>query len=283
MKLLNIGCGSTSHPGWTNVDIVPSGSEVLVHNIRKGLPFKDDTFDAVYHSHVLEHIPRAEAEKFVKEAVRVLKPGGIMRVVVPDLEAIVRLYIEKLEDVLEKAKSADDYEWVMLELYDQVARTASGGEMAKYLNRPDIPNKNFVISRIGIEAEKRQPAFRKPLYKRVLGNLPYALLFLTEKIRQKTAKAFVFLVAGEKAAKAFEEGLFRNSGENHLWMYDRYSLSKLMEKSGLERIERRSAIESLIPDFLSYNLDAIEGKVRKPDSFFMEGVKPFSSFKLVEH
>lgn len=283
MKFLNIGCGSTTHPAWTNIDIVPSGSDVLVHNIRKGLPFEDDTFDAVYHSHVLEHIPRAEAGKFMKEAVRVLKPGGVMRVVAPDLEAIARLYIEKLEGVLENAKSADDYEWIMLELYDQVVRTASGGEMAKYLNRPDIPNKDFVISRIGIEAEKSCQPFRKPLYKRALGNLPYAFLFLTEKMRQKTAKALVFLIAGGKAAKSFDEGLFRNSGENHLWMYDRYSLRKLMEESGLDRIERLSAIESLIPSFLSHNLDTIKGKVRKPDSLFMEGVKPTSSFKLVEH
>ncbi|MEM8914108.1 MAG: methyltransferase domain-containing protein, partial [Planctomycetota bacterium] len=57
MKLLNVGCGGTHHPEWTNVDLVAADPAVTEVDIRRGLPFADASFDAVYHSHVLEHLP----------------------------------------------------------------------------------------------------------------------------------------------------------------------------------------------------------------------------------
>jgi hypothetical protein len=74
--------------------------------------------------------------------------------------------------------------------------------------------------------------------------------------------------------QAFEEGVFRNSGEIHRWMYDRYSLRRLLEQAGFIDVRICRADESRIPDFNSYNLDVVEGKVRKPVSLFMEGIKP---------
>ena len=97
MRLLNIGCGAHYHPAWTNIDVAPASKEVLPWDVKKGLPFKDDSFDVVYHSHVLEHLSPQDASPFLRETARVLKPAGMTRVVVPDLEQIVRLYLEKLE------------------------------------------------------------------------------------------------------------------------------------------------------------------------------------------
>ena len=64
------------------------------------------------------------------------------------------------------------------------------------------------------------------------------------------------------------------SGEVHQWMYDRYSLRKILSESGFVDIRQYRADQSAIPDFNNYLLD-IEpnGKVRKPDSFFMEARK----------
>jgi hypothetical protein len=76
----------------------------------------------------------------------VLKPGGIIRIAVPDLEVIIRLYLEKLENGNEA-----DYDWMMLELYDQEVRNRSGGEMLNYFKQDEIPNLDFVLSRIGFE------------------------------------------------------------------------------------------------------------------------------------
>ncbi len=73
------------------------GQNVVVHNLAKGLPFEDASVDAVYHSHFLEHLERDVAPGFVAEVHRVLKPGGIHRVAVPDLEWLCRAYLDDLD------------------------------------------------------------------------------------------------------------------------------------------------------------------------------------------
>ena len=70
---------------------LPAG--LMVHDLRKGIPFPDNSIDAVYHSHFLEHLDRQDAPRFLTEVRRVLKPGGIHRIVVPDWEQICREYV----------------------------------------------------------------------------------------------------------------------------------------------------------------------------------------------
>ena len=73
--------------------------------------------------------------------------------------------------------------------------------------------------------------------------------------------------------QALRIGQFRMSGEIHQWMYDRYSLSKLLKEVGFEEIKVRTAYESDIENWRTYQLDVVNGKVRKPDSLFMEAKK----------
>jgi ubiquinone/menaquinone biosynthesis C-methylase UbiE len=274
MRLLNFGCGSVFHPAWVNVDIVSSSPEVRGYDIRKNLPYPDAEFDACYSSHVLEHLKQHEAQKLLAECHRVLKPKGIIRIVVPDLESIVRDYLNALEQVdsgLTEAES--NYDWMMLELYDQTVRSFSGGEMMNFLIDPNIANKDFVRYRIGAEAEKFWEAqiLPKSLWERITAKKPS---WFIQKIRFIIAKLLVFMVAGNEAMQAFEEGVLRNSGEIHRWMYDRYSLRRLLQQTGFVDVRVCPADESRILDFNSYSLDVVEGKVRKPDSLFMEGIKP---------
>jgi len=72
-------------------------NHVRVHDLRKGIPGADSSADAVYHSHFLEHLDRAKAPAFLREIRRVLKPGGIQRVVVPDFSVLCRRYLEHLD------------------------------------------------------------------------------------------------------------------------------------------------------------------------------------------
>ena len=99
MRMLNIGCGKHFHPAWENIDVYPVSTQVKAWNLRKGLPYPDNSFDVCYHSHVLEHLKPHNGECFIKECLRVLKPDGILRIAVPDLEAIVRGYLRTLEEV----------------------------------------------------------------------------------------------------------------------------------------------------------------------------------------
>lgn len=276
MKLLNIGCGSVFHTFWTNIDLVSASPAVQVHDLRKKFPYSDAYFNACYNSHVLEHFTIQEASSLLAECWRILKPQGIVRIVVPNLEEIVKNYLKILNKIeAEHIEIELNYDWIMLELYDQTVRYFSGGEMGRYLNKHNINNKEFIISRIGQEAEnywlKQENNIKKSIWKKIKSKTPS---WFIQKFRTHFAKTLVTLVAGKKARQAFEEGLFRQSGEIHRWMYDRFSLRRILEQSGFIDVQVCRADESRIPDFNSYDLDMVDGKVRKPDSLFMEAIKP---------
>ena len=151
---LNVGCGNRFHPEWVNIDVEPSAPAVKDHDVKKGLPFPDASFQVVYHSHVLEHLTPEEGMQLLKECHRVLRPQGTLRVAVPDLEQIAALYLEALR----RARNGEDgwdenYDWMMIELYDQTVRETSGGRHGSYLSREHIPNREFVVMRHGREAE----------------------------------------------------------------------------------------------------------------------------------
>ncbi len=68
---------------------------ILVHDLRKPLPFPDDYAGAIYGSHVLEHLYLVEADALLLECRRVLRGGGVLRLVVPDLRAAVDEYLSE--------------------------------------------------------------------------------------------------------------------------------------------------------------------------------------------
>lgn len=117
---LNLGCGSVRPQGWINTDsslnanlqklpLVGKGIAKLFNpveyaddnvrymNLNKQWPFTSDSVDIVYASHLFEHLNVRAASLFVKEAYRCLKPGGVIRIVVPDLYQIAKKYILEYE------------------------------------------------------------------------------------------------------------------------------------------------------------------------------------------
>ena len=72
---------------------VPWSHNVLIHDVRKPLPFQGSSLSAIYASHLLEHLYLEEAKRLLKECFRVLQPGGVLRMVVPDLQAVVLEYM----------------------------------------------------------------------------------------------------------------------------------------------------------------------------------------------
>jgi predicted SAM-dependent methyltransferase len=266
MKLLNLGCGQKYHPDWVNVNFYKSGEKVLVHDLNHPFPWADETFDVVYHSHVLEHFTKENAKKFLKECKRVLKPNGIHRVVVPDLEGIVNEYISNLYLARKGETSATDrYNWILYELFDQIQRNYSGGGMIEYWKKKPLPAKDYIIERMGSEVKN---LFQFLESQSVLHNPAIAPKTLKVKIQDR-------LLAWMGYTREMAEiGKFRLSGEVHYWMYDEFSLSKLLEELEFRDYRRVSADESSIFEFNKYLLDIEDnGQVRKPDSLFMEAIK----------
>ena len=60
----------------------------------KPLPFNDDSVDVAFHEHVLEHLTAYDGYLFLKECYRVLKPGGVLRVVCPDASRYMASYFD---------------------------------------------------------------------------------------------------------------------------------------------------------------------------------------------
>jgi len=272
-RLLNVGCGSNFHADWLNVDVVPASAAVMSVDIRKGLPFADEAIDVVYCSHVLEHLSRQEAASLLGQMRRVLRPGGVIRVVVPDLETLAREYLRLLDRLnREPNAAAADYDWIMLEMFDQAVRDRSGGETSRFLAAPDLPNREFVLSRIGAEAERAWQASRTPVASRLLERIRLrGLRWLVEAVRVRVAGFLIGLLGGRTARAAYLEGVFRQSGEVHRWMYDSFSLGRALQDAGFVSVRRCNASDSAVPGFASYALDVDERKrIRKPDSLYME-------------
>ena len=226
---------------------------------------------------MLEHLRRPDALRLMTDCRRVLKGGGILRVGVPDLEQVCRLYLEKLAAVLSGDRSARyDYEWAILELMDQCVRERRGGDMRAYLQQTPLPNEDFVCSRIGEEGRKvlnamRQKSPAASVPQNVFGRIGKRVAVLSEAARRSVLR----MLYGANAVQALEIGRFRLGGEVHQWMYDRYSLAELMRDAGLRDPRVVSAAESRIAGWVSFNLDTSpDGTVIKPDLFFMEAVKP---------
>jgi predicted SAM-dependent methyltransferase len=89
---LHVGSGKSPKAGWVNIDVLGHPVD-LAWNIQRGLPFRTETIRAVFHEHVLEHFTKTDGLRLLRECHRVLEPGGILRVGVPDLHAFIQSYV----------------------------------------------------------------------------------------------------------------------------------------------------------------------------------------------
>ena len=175
--------------------------------------FKDNVLDVVYSSHFLEHLQRERVLPFLLECRRVLKPGGIIIIVVPDLEDIIRRYVESI-NLIKKgmANSEKMYNDAVNGLFDQMVRTVSGGT----------------------------------------------------KEQKGLARLVDLLIIGSPSRR----------GELHKWMYDQFSMSRILMNTGFINIEVKTFDQSLVDRWNSFKLDINpDGKEYKPGSLYMEAIK----------
>lgn len=241
--LANLGCGTTTAEGWTNIDFswyawlanhpavarilhdlsvlsetryerLRSMEGVVVHwDLREGIPYADETFDAIYNSHLLEHIPRTEAVPFLRECRRVLKSEGVIRVVVPDLKILVEQYLNTIRGLDEGHVTAASHEAAIEAMFEQMVRTKPAGT-------------------------KEQSGWVQTL-------------------------------------ETWFRGDADDVGETHKWMYDRWSLARCLQEAGFESTQATGPSKSDIPHWDDFQLDMTdEGEPRKPESLYIEARKP---------
>ena len=117
MIKLNLGCAKQVVEGWINVDYalgarliklpvfgflvkkfklfnIDWDDSIFVHDLNKPLPWHDNSVDVIYTSRTLEHLTKEFGKQLLEECHRVLKPNGLLRIVVPDFNSIVEDYNE---------------------------------------------------------------------------------------------------------------------------------------------------------------------------------------------
>lgn len=113
VRRLHWGCGPITPYGWVNSDIQPGPGVDLVADILQGLPVPDDWFDYIVSIHALPEIPYVHLDRALQELRRVLKPGGVLRLSLPDMDKAIAAY------------QRGDIDYFFL-IPDEVVKTLSG-------------------------------------------------------------------------------------------------------------------------------------------------------------
>jgi SAM-dependent methyltransferase len=200
--ILNLGCGWRTSDRCVNVDwswqiriasrgglgraasrLLPSeyrtrldglSNPLVASDLRRGLPFDSDVADAVYHSHLLEHLDRAEAHRFLAECHRVLRSAGVLRIIVPDLASLVRDYSRSLSD----GSPWHDHDKTIAAMFEQFSRTTN-------VHASSMPRPVQAVARIALGGPARRGDLHRWMYDRV--NLTGMLLEVGfEQVHERT-------------------------------------------------------------------------------------------------
>lgn len=274
LRCLNAGCGHHYLSDWTNLDFF-SNKHVRFWDLRRPLPFDEEVFDVVYSSNAIEHLVRTGGEALLRELVRVLQPGGTLRLLTPDLEQMCGEYIRNLEQWLAdpSERNRHRYNWILLEMFDQMTRQQSRGMMGQVLDSGDI-DEDYVLARTGDEfvpllcAGRAPPdtACRRQPCRGAMERLRAAAGWRWRSLRD--------------AVRRLRRGADRRRppgpGELHRWYYDRASLRCLAESAGLIDFAVVDYRTSRISGWNNMNLDRSDygDRARKPDSIIVEATKP---------
>lgn len=94
-RKLHLGCGKRHLAGFFHIDALAAPHVDLVSRVERLPMFADGSVDLIYASHVLEHFSRKEFRGVLQEWFRILSPGGVLRLAVPDFAACAKLYHEQ--------------------------------------------------------------------------------------------------------------------------------------------------------------------------------------------
>lgn len=129
MRKLNLGCGQWKKEGWDTLD---HNRFFLTFHQAWNLPYPDNIFDQVFTSHMIEHIPSVKIEETLCEINRVMKQGGIMRILTPDLRKLAEAYVNNDWEAMRRY-IAEDGSGIQTEL-------GMGGSLMNFISAPGFDN-----------------------------------------------------------------------------------------------------------------------------------------------
>jgi predicted SAM-dependent methyltransferase len=100
---VHFGCGSRILPDWVNLDAYASSEISMELDLQGPLPLSDGSVRWIFTEHVLEHIDRPRIHAIFSEFHRILKPGGVARILVPDLDFYCRAYVDSDHEAITTA------------------------------------------------------------------------------------------------------------------------------------------------------------------------------------
>jgi predicted SAM-dependent methyltransferase len=265
MKFLNIACGDyfVLDDSWCNIDFAPKSKAIKQGDILSGLPYEDSTFDMVYSSHFIEHISKKDVVNFLIDCRRVLKPGGLIRLVLPNFENIAREYINNIE----KGELLFS-EFNVIEMIDQCVRTESGGEMVKWFRQSQNSLlQNYIKKRTG---HNFNSSGKKSNLILKIRNISLKKVIL--KIQMVYSRVLITFLPNWFVSNHISKAV---TGEKHLWMYDFNSLSNLLQNAQFVSIietDAHSSSNSLFPVY-PLDIDSNKNPRKGQQSMYIEARK----------
>lgn len=285
-RFINLGCGSIyiDAPDWLNLDFNPVFPGVRTANLLKRLPLPSEDAELIYSSHFVEHIPKGDVRAFMRECYRVLRPNGLLRLVLPDFEEMARTYLN-----LRESGENEKADFLVLEIIDQCVRRESGGELGNFYSRlhdeairqADLIE--FVRMRTGEDLRpKRDAAGTHPGQSKIASwNLTTSRV--KKRLQYLLRQGWLRLcLAGLPTAFRAQNISVAGIGERHHWLWDFHQLSQILESVGFVNVQRCSADSSALAEFPFYPLDlAADGRPRKGmESMYVEARKPIPAIPL---
>lgn len=101
---MHLGSSTNRLKGWVNIDLLRPGRRLdLYWDLRRGLPFPAGSAEAVFAEHLFEHLTYEQGVALMGECARVLQPGGVLRIGVPDLDRYVASYLGQ-DDLIDRVR-----------------------------------------------------------------------------------------------------------------------------------------------------------------------------------
>ena len=92
VRRLQFGCGAFPAPGWINTNLQPGAGVDLCGDVRQGLPLPSDSIRYIASMHAVVELPYLDVVPALRELHRILEPGGVLRLGLPDLERAIDAY-----------------------------------------------------------------------------------------------------------------------------------------------------------------------------------------------